>query len=125
MLPLDRKLRKEAPMYEGFLKYFPDAVFAVARLSFISNEKHNPGEPLHWAKGKSTDEPDCIMRHLVDQGIVDPDDGAVHEVKLAWRGMANLQRFIDKNGIAACFDEKVIADIRAKQAQDRADAQSA
>jgi hypothetical protein len=116
MLPTDSKLRKEAPMFSGVLDYFPDAIFAVARLSFLGNEKHNPGEPLHWAKGKSMDEPDCIMRHLADHGIIDPDDGALHEVKLAWRSLANLQRFIDKNGIEACFDEKRIAAIRAERA---------
>lgn len=116
MLPTDSKLRKEAPMFSGVLDYFPDAVFCVARLSFLGNEKHNPGEPLHWAKEKSGDEPDCVMRHLADHGVIDPDDGALHEVKLAWRGLANLQRFIDKNGIEACFDENIIAAKRAERA---------
>ena len=116
MLPTDSALRKEAPMYSGFLKYFPDAVFAVARLSFLGNEKHNPGQPLHWAKEKSSDEADCVMRHLADAGIIDPDDGVLHEVKKAWRGMADLQRYIDKHGIEACFDEERIKAIRAERA---------
>jgi len=100
-------------MFSGVLAYFPDAIFCVARLSKIGNDKHNPGEPLHWAKEKSSDEPDCIMRHLADHGIIDPDDGVLHEVKLAWRGLGNLQRFIDAHGIEACFDEEIIARIKA------------
>lgn len=113
MLPTDSAMRKDAPMCTGVLDYFPDAIFAVARLSKLGNDKHNPGEPLHWAMGKSTDEPDCIMRHLADRGTIDPDDGALHEVKLAWRGLANLQRFILKHGIEACFDEAIIARVKA------------
>jgi hypothetical protein len=38
----------------------------VARVSHAGNAKHNPGEPLHHARGKSTDHVDCILRHLVD-----------------------------------------------------------
>jgi hypothetical protein len=31
------------------LDYFPDALAAVAQISYQGNQKHNPGEPLHWA----------------------------------------------------------------------------
>lgn len=51
---------------QGLLKYFPDALFEVARLSKTANDKHNPGEPLHWSKDKSADHADCIVRHLAD-----------------------------------------------------------
>ena len=40
--------RKTYPMATGCLDYFPDALVAVARVSFVGNEQHNPGEPLHW-----------------------------------------------------------------------------
>jgi hypothetical protein len=62
----------------------------VSQLSFIANEQHNPGEPMHWAKGKSTDHADCLLRHLVDRGTVD-EDGIGHTVKVAWRALALLQ----------------------------------
>lgn len=89
-LPTDKKSRKETPMYSGLLKYFPDALAAVARVSYHGNQQHNPGEPLHWAREKSTDHHDCCVRHLVDAGTID-DDGQPHSAKLAWRALAILQ----------------------------------
>lgn len=98
MLPTDKVARKQSPMATGLLDYFPDALAEVAHVSFVGNEQHNPGEPLHWAKDKSTDEPDCIIRHLVDRGKRD-DDGCRHSAKVAWRALALLQREIEaENG---------------------------
>lgn len=87
--------RKAAPIASGFLDYFPDACAEVARLSKIGNDQHNPGQPLHWARGKSTDEADCILRHLIDRGTID-GDGVRHATKVAWRAMALLQKEIEK-----------------------------
>ena len=89
-LPTDPKARKDVPLFTGFLAYFPDACAAVAELSRIGNEQHNPGEPLHWARGKSMDQTDCIVRHLMEAGTVDTD-GVRHSAKVAWRALANLQ----------------------------------
>jgi hypothetical protein len=94
MLSDDAKTRKNAPMARGLLDYFPDALFAVADLSRIGNEQHNPGQPMHWAKEKSTDHADCIMRHLVDRGTLD-SDGVRHATKVAWRALALLQTEIE------------------------------
>ena len=96
-LPTDAKIRKDAPMARGLLDYFPDALFAVAELSRIGSEQHNPGEPMRWAKEKSTDEADCIIRHLVDRGKLDTD-GVRHSAKVAWRALALLQREIETDG---------------------------
>ena len=90
MLPTDKQARKERPMARGLLDYFPDALAEVARVSFVANEQHNPGEPMHWAREKSTDHADCIMRHLIDRDEVD-DDGLLHSAKVAWRALAMLQ----------------------------------
>jgi len=92
----DKQARKQRPVYSGVLSYFPDALLEVAYVSFIGNQQHNPGEPLHWAKEKSTDEPDCIVRHMIDhlENPVD-DDGSLHLAKAAWRALANLQRYLD------------------------------
>lgn len=92
----DSAARKAAPVYSGVLRYFPDALAEVARLSYAGNAKHNPGEPLHWAREKSTDELDALARHLIDCGKIDPDDGFLHDVKVAWRALANLQRLLEK-----------------------------
>ncbi len=89
--------RKGIPVYSGFIKYFPRAILAVARLSQVANDQHNPGEPLHWAKEKSTDEPDAMMRHLIDDvlGEVEDTDGIKHLTKVAWRALANLERHLE------------------------------
>lgn len=90
----DAKARKALPICTGVLDYFPDALLAVAEVSRIGNEQHNPGQPLHWAKEKSTDEADALLRHLVDRGRMD-SDGVRHSAKVAWRALALLQREID------------------------------
>jgi hypothetical protein len=90
--------RKERPVYSGVLKYFPDALLEVAHVSYLGNQQHNPGQPLHWAKGKSADHEDCIARHLIDQAADRPTDSdtALHMAKVAWRALAALQTFLDK-----------------------------
>jgi dATP/dGTP diphosphohydrolase len=90
----DAAARKAQPIARGCLDYFPDALLAVAELSRIGNDQHNPGQPLHWAKEKSTDEADALMRHLIDRGKLD-SDGVRHSTKVAWRALALLQREID------------------------------
>lgn len=89
--------RKATPVYSGFLKYFPDAVCAVARLSLIGNEQHNPGKPLEWDRSKSGDELDALMRHLTDhsRGVKYDTDGVAHLTKVCWRSCAALQKFLE------------------------------
>ncbi len=87
--------RKAVPLCSGVLDYFPDALLAVAALSKVGNDQHNPGEELHWARGKSGDECDALLRHVIDRGTVD-SDGVRHSVKLAWRALANLQKELEK-----------------------------
>lgn len=100
MLPTDSKARKDIPVFRGCFMYFPDALAEIAKLSKKGNDKHNPGEPLHWSRDKSSDHADCIGRHLIDGGpeqdAVDPDDGELHATKLAWRALANLQVVLEK-----------------------------
>jgi hypothetical protein len=86
--------RKAQPVCSGVLDYFPDALLEVARVSKIGNDQHNPGQPLHWAKEKSTDEADALLRHLLDRGTLDTD-GMRHTAKVAWRALALLQRELD------------------------------
>lgn len=89
-LPTDAQARKDIPLCRGVFDYFPDALTEVARVSKAGNEQHNPGEPLHWARGKSMDQADCIARHLLERGTMDTD-GLRHSAKLAWRALALLQ----------------------------------
>lgn len=90
----DHKERKERPLARGVLDYFPDALLEVAHCSYVGNEQHNPGQPVHWAKEKSSDEADALLRHLIDRGTND-SDGVRHSAKVAWRALALLQREID------------------------------
>jgi hypothetical protein len=95
-MPTDHAERKRAPLCTGLLDYFPAALMAVANLSLVGNEQHNPGEPLHWARGKSTDQPDTIVRHLMQRGTLDTD-GVRHSTKVAWRALALLQEEIERD----------------------------
>jgi hypothetical protein len=98
VLPTDTKSRKAIPLAAGLLDYFPAALAAVAEVSKAGNDKHNPGEPIHHARGKSMDHPDCILRHLIDRGSVDPEDGLRHSAKVAWRALALLQEELEAAG---------------------------
>ncbi len=98
MLTTDSKARKALPITTGVIDYFPDALIAVAAVSKAGNDQHNPGEPLHWAKDKSTDHADCLVRHLIDRGKFD-QDGQRHSAKLAWRALALLQIEIENEAL--------------------------
>lgn len=65
-LPVDSATRKDVPIRSGCIDYFPAAIAGVAMHSVMGNNKHNPGEALHHARGKSMDHADCIDRHLTD-----------------------------------------------------------
>lgn len=93
-LPGDPAERKKYPIASGVLDYFPDALAALAHLSWKGNEQHNPGQPLHWDRSKSSDEADTMLRHFLQRGTFDTD-GIRHSVKAAWRALALLQKEIE------------------------------
>jgi hypothetical protein len=93
-LPTDAAELKRLPIGTGVLDYFPDALVAVAEVSRIGNDQHNPGQPLHWARGKSQDEADTMIRHYLERGTRD-SDGARHSAKMVWRALAILQKEIE------------------------------
>lgn len=99
-LPTDAKERKKIPIYSGVLRYFPDAIAEVAKVSYNGNEQHNSGEPLHWAREKSGDHEDALVRHLLDIGGFD-SSGNRHSAALAWRALAILQLEIEKEKLNA------------------------
>ncbi len=92
--------RKDKPLFSGVLMYFPEALLAVAEHSKKGNDKHNPGQPMHWAKEKSTDHADCVARHLTDIGPnwdnVDEETASLHATALAWRALALLQTVLER-----------------------------
>lgn len=101
-LPLDSEDRKDIPLYSGPLRYFPAALAEVARVCKVGNDKHNPGQPMHHARGKSTDHADCILRHMVDMSENDGlDENGVPQVAyVAWRALALCQEWLEAHGYA-------------------------
>jgi hypothetical protein len=101
-LPEDHAARKAIPIVSGCWDYFPAALAAVAELSRVGNEQHNPGEPMHHARGKSSDHADCIGRHLMDRGgwyevtIAGKVHRVRHSVAVAWRALALAQEELER-----------------------------
>jgi hypothetical protein len=93
--------RKRHPLYSGVVGYFRDALLRIARVSYDGNEQHNPGEALHWARGKSMDHLDCVARHMAEVDVNDfSDETEVALAAMAWRGLAQLQIYLEnKYGI--------------------------
>jgi hypothetical protein len=94
ILPENAKERKKYPIASGFMDYFPDAIAAVSNVSWIGNDQHNPGKPVHWDRSKSGDEADTMLRHFLQRGTLDKD-GVRHSAKLVWRALALLQKEIE------------------------------
>jgi hypothetical protein len=94
----DPKARKAMPVCTGLLDYFPDACADVARLSKVANERHNPGQPMHWSRNISNDHADCIVRHTMDRSKPTMEGRATffHATMAAWRAMAQLQTLIEE-----------------------------
>ena len=91
--------RKKMPVYNGVLKYFPDAIREVSKCSQAGNDQHHSDKPLHWDRSKSGDELDALTRHLLEVGTTDTD-GVKHSAKVAWRALANLQKELEREGKA-------------------------
>lgn len=118
----DYEGRKAVKIFDGVLMYFPKAIAAVAEVSVAGNAQHNPGEPLHWARGKSMDQYNTALRHMMDHrmggGRCHPDcedqktnngwiteamdnDGVRHLAKAAWRILAALELAIEEDELKA------------------------
>lgn len=101
-LPTDSAARKQIPLLAGCLRYFPAALAGVAQISKEGNDKHNPCEPLHHARGKSMDHGDCLLRHLMDMQdhlAAGRIEEAVKEADaVAWRALALSQELHEANG---------------------------
>lgn len=95
-LPRDSAERKSIPVLSGVVRYAPAALVCVAVVSRVGNDKHNPGQPLHHARGKSNDHPDCLLRHEIDAG--DEPDELEHAACEAWRALIKLQELCEKHG---------------------------
>jgi hypothetical protein len=94
IFPMEAGARKRHPVVTGVLDYFPLAIAAIAELSVVGNDQHNPGQPLHWDRTKSKDQADTLGRHLMERGTIDTD-GVRHMTKVAWRALALLEEELE------------------------------
>lgn len=97
LLPTAAKERKHLPIASGVMDYFTSALIEVSKVSFFGNEQHNPGEEMHWARGKSGDQADTMIRHFMERGKLDTD-GLRHSAKMVWRALAILQLELEAEG---------------------------
>jgi len=97
LLPKGSAERKDVPIATGVLDYFPAALVEVARVSKVGSEQHHPGQPVHWERGKSMDQANCLIRHFAERGTRDAD-GERHSAKVAWRALALLQLECEADG---------------------------
>lgn len=94
-IPDDSEVREQIPLFDGLFAYFPQALIEVAKWSKVGNDKHNPGEALHWAREKSTDHKNKILRHLLDADKKD-SAGFYEAVGMCWRSLALLQTILEE-----------------------------
>lgn len=96
VIPDDDK-REDYPLFDVLFGYFPAAMCELSRWAKVGNDKHNPGEPLHWAREKSTDHVNKIARHLMDYDQKDRN-GFYEAIPLLWRAAALAQELLEKDG---------------------------
>ena len=106
-LPTKDAERKALPLWTFLTEFFPDAIIELVRVAQAGNEQHSPGEPLHWARGKSMDQLNTAARHLWDHstGAVKDTDGMYHLAKAAWRVLAELQLRIEKDTAPVALED--------------------
>jgi len=83
----------KAPVFRGFLAYFPRAAKAVAGVSAFGASKYA------WKGWEGVDDginrySDAMVRHLTYEGQgedVDPDSGLLHAAHVAWGALARLE----------------------------------
>lgn len=100
VLPNDPFQRKKIPA-AAVLDYFDAAIVEIAKALQAGNDEHNPGEPLHWARGKSPDQDHCIIRHFLERGTIYVDRNGVpvrHSTSLAIRALMLLQLELEAAG---------------------------
>jgi hypothetical protein len=91
--PVEDSERKEIRL-DSIFKFFPDACIELSRHIKRGADKYCDGE-IRWDRSKSPEEIASLMRHVMDQ-VHDVDNTDI-AAAIAWRGMANLQKVIERN----------------------------
>lgn len=100
----------KAPVYQGFIKYFPRAIAAVAAVSLAGAKKYAAGKfPTKWREVPEGQlrYSDATVRHMLEEAkgnIIDSGDGGtncLHLAQQAWNDLARLELFLmeqEQNG---------------------------
>lgn len=123
----DYQQRKNLPIFSFLTRYFPKAMVEVVKVCVAGNAQHNPELPLtdiNWSRGKSTDQLNTAMRHLMDHATSGPIDqeppevlaaigaengGTYHLAKAIWRIAAELELTIEKRDAERAASRRVEA----------------
>jgi hypothetical protein len=95
----------KAPLTQGCLLYFPDALQAVALVSDYGRNKYETTfAERNWyyvpdAVGRYAD---GLSRHIVKEateGMHDDESGLLHAAHAAWNALARLQLLLEQEGL--------------------------
>ncbi|MCE5292941.1 MAG: hypothetical protein LLG14_27410 [Nocardiaceae bacterium] len=109
VLPNDAHARKAVPA-GAVLDYFDSAWVEIAKALQDGNDQHNPGEPLHWSRGKSADHAHCIIRHYLQRGklSISPTGAVIrHSTYMAIRALMLLQEELEAAGAPLSRGSKI------------------
>jgi hypothetical protein len=95
----------KAPVFQGFIKYFPRAIAAVAMVSQAGSNKYAAGKfPTKWREVPDGQfrYSDAMARHMLEEAknnIVDDGPGGtncLHLAQEAWNNLARLELFLQE-----------------------------
>lgn len=87
----------KAPVFQGFMQYFPRAIRAVANVSAFGAKKYSVAyDDQNWRKVDNAVNRyrDARERHMLDEqidGLYAPDSNLLHAAHNAWNAMAYLE----------------------------------
>lgn len=75
---------------KGFMRYFPNAIVEVARVSEFGAQKYAWGDWRFVDAGVERYS-EALGRHLLETNPVDPESNLLHAAHTAWNAMARLE----------------------------------
>jgi hypothetical protein len=87
----------KAPIFQGFIKYFPRAIAAVAAVSMAGARKYAAGKfPTKWREVPDGElrYADAMARHMLEEAKNNPIDGetgCLHLAQETWNNLARLE----------------------------------
>ena len=98
-----KKDEGKAPIYNGFIKYFPRAIEAVANISQFGYEKYGTWGGWLGVENGLARYQDAKCRHMIDEAKGEDkakDSQLLHAAHEAWGAMAKLELLLRKQNAA-------------------------